>query len=102
MDNAIKFATSSVHVACQSGDVIYIYIKDDGPGVPLESQDRIFERFYRVDKARTRVTGGSGLGLAIAYEIITMHDGSLSVNSLPGRGAEFVISLPRSFNLTKL
>lgn len=96
MDNAIKFATSSVQVACRVDESVHVYVKDDGPGVPLESQDRIFERFYRVDKARTRVTGGSGLGLAIAYEIVTMHEGSLKVNSSPGSGTEFDISLPRS------
>ena len=102
MDNAIKFAVSSVLVSCQVGEAIRIHIVDDGPGVPLEAQDRIFERFYRVDKARTRVTGGSGLGLAIAYEIIAMHKGSLVVYSQPGRGAEFVITLPHATNLIKL
>ncbi|MDP3487438.1 MAG: HAMP domain-containing sensor histidine kinase, partial [Bacillota bacterium] len=96
MDNAIKFAASSVHVSCQGNGAIHLSISDDGPGVPLESQGRIFERFYRVDKARTRVTGGSGLGLAIAYEIVSMHDGSLKVNSLSGHGAEFVIMFPLS------
>ena len=95
MDNAIKFAVSSVQVSCQGGGQVHLYIRDDGPGIPLEAQDRIFERFYRVDQARARVTGGSGLGLSIAYEIVTMHNGRLAVDSQPGYGTEFVITLPR-------
>ena len=96
MDNAIKFAFSSVRVSCQGGSMINIHISDDGPGIPVESQGRIFERFYRVDRARARATGGSGLGLAIAYEIVAMHRGSLRVDSLLGLGAEFVITLPHA------
>jgi len=95
LDNAIKFAVSSVIVNCTTTDGVKLSIKDDGPGIPLDSQKRIFERFYRVDKARARTTGGSGLGLAIAYEIVNMHQGTLLVKSELGEGAEFVMELPR-------
>lgn len=94
LDNAIKFAATKVEVTCEGGESATICIEDDGPGIPAGSRERIFERFYRVDKARARNTGGSGLGLAIAWEIVAMHEGSLTVKSEPGQGAVFCLKLP--------
>jgi two-component system phosphate regulon sensor histidine kinase PhoR len=64
-------------------------------GIPEEDQPRIFERFYRVDKARSRELGGTGLGLSIVKHIVTLHGGELSVTSTPGRGSAFRFEIPR-------
>ena len=69
-------------------------VRDDGIGIPKEHQGRIFERFYRVDKSRSKVTGGTGLGLAIVKHIVTQHQGELSVESEPGKGTEIRIVFP--------
>ena len=68
-------------------------MKDEGEGIPEKDLPHIFERFYRVDKSRTRATGGSGLGLAIVKEIIELHRGSISVKSELGHGTIFTILL---------
>lgn len=70
---------------------IQIIVKDEGEGIPEKDLPHIFERFYRVDKSRTRATGGSGLGLAIVKEIIELHRGSISVKSELGHGTIFTI-----------
>ena len=69
-------------------------VRDDGPGIPAEAKARIFERFYRVDKARTREQGGTGLGLAIVKNVVQAHGGDVRVESAPGKGTEFFLSLP--------
>jgi len=95
VDNAIKFASHRVNVVLTSTpDAVDLAISDDGPGIPREAQERIFERFYRVDQSRARTTGGSGLGLAIAWEVVTAHGGSIRVDSIIGEGATFTITLP--------
>ncbi len=68
---------------------------DEGPGIPREHLPRLFERFYRVDKARSRDLGGTGLGLAIVKHITQAHGGSVSVDSVVGRGSTFRIHLPK-------
>jgi two-component system phosphate regulon sensor histidine kinase PhoR len=73
---------------------VEFYVQDFGPGVPFEHQRRIFERFYRVDKARSRESGGTGLGLSIARHIVNAHGGDIRVESELGRGATFVFTLP--------
>ena len=67
---------------------------DDGPGIPKEAQERIFERFYRVDKARSREQGGTGLGLAIVKHVVQAHGGEVHLESEPGAGARFILHLP--------
>jgi heavy metal sensor kinase len=99
LDNAFKYTPSpgSVRLGLeQSGDVAVIVVEDSGMGVAEEEQNKIFERFYRVDKARSRAQGGTGLGLAIAQWIVTQHRGSISVESRLGSGATFRVKLPLS------
>jgi signal transduction histidine kinase len=69
---------------------------DTGCGIPIEAQQRIFERFYRVDTARSRSQGGTGLGLSIVKHIVSVHEGTVAVESKPGEGSIFTITLPRS------
>jgi len=72
----------------------YITIKDTGVGIPENEQDKIFNRFYRVDKTRDRDTGGTGLGLAISHSTVMLHNGSIRVSSTPDEGSTFTIRLP--------
>ncbi|MBI4396453.1 MAG: PAS domain-containing protein [Elusimicrobia bacterium] len=97
IDNAIKFNNpgGQVRVSAQAqGPNIEITIQDSGIGIPPEDQPRIFERFYRVDKARSRELGGTGLGLAIVKHIVLNRKGSVRVKSTPGQGSEFSVTLP--------
>jgi len=71
-----------------------IFVRDDGPGSPAEALDRVFERFYRVDKARSREQGGTGLGLSIVKHIVQAHGGEVWVKSESGKGAAFCFTLP--------
>ena len=75
-----------------------MFVRDDGPGIPAEALPRVFERFYRVDKARSRDQGGTGLGLAIVKHIVQAHGGEVRVESEPGQGATFFFSLPAMQN----
>ena len=75
----------------------YIRVKDTGCGIPEDCQEQIFERFYRVDKARSRETGGTGLGLAITRNVILMHKGSIRVHSKEGEGSTFIIRIPLNY-----
>ena len=98
VDNAIKYGRpqGSVIVGGKSldGGKIEVFIQDDGPGIPAESLDRVFERFYRVDKARSREQGGTGLGLSIVKHIIQNHGGEVWAKSEAGKGATFFFTLP--------
>jgi two-component system phosphate regulon sensor histidine kinase PhoR len=98
LDNAIKYGRAGGK-ASVLGEVapdgrLEITVADDGPGIPLESQERIFERFYRVDKARSREQGGTGLGLAIVKHVVQAHGGEVRIKSDPGDGSRFIINLP--------
>jgi two-component system phosphate regulon sensor histidine kinase PhoR len=98
LDNAIKYGHQGgkVEVTGQRLEqgMIRLSVADDGPGVPPESRERIFERFYRVDKARSREAGGTGLGLAIVKHIVQCHGGRAWVESELGRGSTFHVTLP--------
>jgi two-component system, OmpR family, phosphate regulon sensor histidine kinase PhoR len=99
VDNAIKYSAegSAVEVdLTQTGDEIVVSVTDQGQGVAREHLPRLFERFYRVDKARSRDLGGTGLGLAIVKHIAQIHGGRVSVESVVGRGSTFRIHLPRT------
>jgi two-component system phosphate regulon sensor histidine kinase PhoR len=95
--NAIKYGRKDGHVAIignKSGGMIELCVRDDGPGIPAEALDRVFERFYRVDKARSREQGGTGLGLSIVKHIVQGHGGKVWAKSEPGKGAQFFFTLP--------
>src|SRR5450755_1445006 len=97
LDNAFKYNSSpgSVHLSLEhKGDRAVITVQDSGVGIAEEEQSKIFERFYRVDKARSRAQGGAGLGLAIAQGIVTQQRGSITVESRSGNGATFRVELP--------
>jgi two-component system phosphate regulon sensor histidine kinase PhoR len=86
-----------VHVSCapQGASQVRIEVADTGIGIPAESLPRIFERFYVVDKSRSRKLGGTGLGLAIVKHIVQSHEGTIDVESRPGKGTRFIVLLPR-------
>jgi heavy metal sensor kinase len=99
LDNAMKYTPSPGKVTLSAGENkaegrITVTVKDTGVGLASEDQPRIFERFYRVDKARSRELGGAGLGLAIAQWIVQLHKGSITVKSELGKGSAFTIETP--------
>jgi two-component system, OmpR family, phosphate regulon sensor histidine kinase PhoR len=98
VDNAIKYGRAEGHVVMGGRTLddgrVELGLRDDGPGIPAEAKARVFERFFRVDKARSREQGGTGLGLAIVKNVIQAHGGEVRVESAPGAGTEFVITLP--------
>lgn len=100
VENGIKYNVAGGWVKVSlDADNKYFYVKvtDSGIGIPREYQDQIFERFYRVDKARSRETGGTGLGLAITKNIILMHDGAIKVVSKEDEGSTFVVRVPLKY-----
>jgi signal transduction histidine kinase len=74
--------------------LVEVFVQDHGQGIPHEDQARVFERFFRVDKARTRASGGSGLGLAIVKHLAENAGGSVGVQSAPGQGSRFWVRVP--------
>jgi len=97
IQNAFKYTgqTGKITVLLEDiGSAVIIVVKDDGIGIPLADVDRVFQRFYRVDKARSRDFGGTGLGLAIAREIVEAHGGTITLTSQPEQGTEVRIKLP--------
>jgi len=97
VDNAIKYSpdASTIRIeAHRSGQEVMIHVTDHGPGIPKSHLPRLFERFYRVDKARSRKMGGTGLGLAIVKHIMSAHHGQVSVESELGKGSTFTLHLP--------
>jgi PAS domain S-box-containing protein len=100
LDNAIKYSDSGDRVDVEiEEDVswLLVRIRDTGVGIPTEDLNELFDRFYRVDKDRSRATGGSGLGLAISKQIVEMHGGSISVESEIDAGSVFEVRLPKAF-----
>lgn len=96
IDNAIKFnrANGAVTIVYEAGERDRIMVTDTGEGIPGQHLDRVFERFYRVDRARSRELGGTGLGLAIVKHLAKAHGGEVSVSSRVGEGTRFTIELP--------
>ena len=103
-DNAIKYSYSKGIISIvieQNDSYVILKVRDKGIGIPPDEQERIFERFYRVDKSRSREVGGTGLGLSIVKHAVIIHNGSIRLNSTPGEGSEFIITLPKEGSLPK-
>jgi two-component system phosphate regulon sensor histidine kinase PhoR len=97
IDNSVKYTPPGGRIivgSLRAETETIIYVKDNGFGIPAESLPRIFERFYRVDKGRSREMGGTGLGLSIVKHIVERHGGKVSVESEPGKGSEFRVAIP--------
>jgi two-component system sensor histidine kinase SenX3 len=97
LTNAVSYSPPRTRVAVAArclGDVVEISVTDQGIGIPAAEQSRIFERFYRVDPARSRITGGTGLGLAIVKHVCANHGGECTVWSVEGEGSTFTLRLP--------
>ncbi len=96
-DNALKYTPDGGEIRvslCQQGNEVVLTFRDNGVGIPEAEQAHIFDRFYRVDKARSRATGGTGLGLSIVHQLVQLHGGSIAVSSAPEQGSTFTVTLP--------
>ena len=100
IDNAIKYSPAGAEIVVRVGagkdSQSIVEVVDQGPGVPQEHQSKIFDRFYRVDSARSREWGGAGLGLAIVRWAVEIHGGQVSFESVEGQGSTFRVALPSS------
>jgi two-component system phosphate regulon sensor histidine kinase PhoR len=99
IDNALKYSEGGTSVsveALETNDEILIFVRDQGCGIASDHLPRLFERFYRVDRARSRELGGTGLGLSIVRHIVQCHHGRVTVESTPGIGSSFCIHLPKA------
>jgi len=97
LDNAIKYTSAGGQItvgAQRAGKTIEFFVRDTGMGIPEEDLPRLFERFYRVDKARSRELGGTGLGLSIVKHLVAAHNGTIRVESTVGKGSTFFFTLP--------
>ena len=98
LDNALKHTPGGGKVTVTAGPFdasqVEVSVSDTGPGIPAGDLPRIFERFYRVDKSRSRTTGGVGLGLTIARRLVEAHGGRIAAQSEVGKGSTFVVTLP--------
>ena len=103
LENAVNYSPQGGRIVLsagidESGRELMLSVADNGPGIAPEHHDRIFERFYRVDKARSRKLGGTGLGLSIVKHIVMVHKGRVAVRSEPGKGSTFFIFIPFHHN----
>ncbi|GAA2726396.1 sensor histidine kinase [Cellulomonas aerilata] len=97
LDNAVRYSPEGTHVGVGAravGDMVQIAVVDQGIGIRPDEQERVFERFYRVDPARSRETGGTGLGLSIVKHVAADHGGDVSIWSQPGKGSTFTLRIP--------
>lgn len=97
VSNSIKYTPNGGMIVMTASNIengVRITVQDNGIGIPEEDLPRLFERFYRVDKARSRERGGTGLGLAIAREIVKLHGGKIEVESQFGKGTKMTVTLP--------
>jgi two-component system sensor histidine kinase SenX3 len=99
VDNAVAYSPDGTRVSVvvrRNDGLVEIAVTDQGIGIGADDQDRIFERFYRVDPARSRATGGTGLGLSIVKHVAANHGGEVTLWSVPGQGSTFTLRLPES------
>lgn len=97
ISNAVKYTRDGGKISIQAGtkdELIWISVRDNGIGIPEDDVSKVFDRFYRVDKARSRESGGTGLGLSIAQEIVSRHNGKITLTSRQGKGTVITVSLP--------
>lgn len=101
MDNAVKYNNEGGSVWAEvgrQGDDAVIKVRDNGIGIAAKDKERVFERFYRVDKSRSKQTGGTGLGLSIVKHIVAYHNGGIAIESEPGKGTEITVTIPVSID----
>ena len=99
MENAIKYTQEGGRIVVtldRTTRNAILSVKDNGPGIPQDAIPHIFDRFFRVDKARSRETGGTGLGLSIVRQMVLLHGGTIRVESQEGKGSDFIVELPVS------
>ena len=97
VSNAVKYTPDGGKIDIRvgtSGKNVFVRVTDNGIGIPEKDLPRLFDRFYRVDKARSRESGGTGLGLSIAQEILNQHKGSIEISSEFGKGTSVLITMP--------
>ena len=97
ISNAFKYTRDGGVVSITAGrkeELVWVCVRDNGIGIPEEDVPKVFDRFYRVDKARSRESGGTGLGLSIASEIVARHNGKIALNSKLGKGTSITMTLP--------
>jgi len=101
LDNAIKY-TDQGEITLSAGvqeNRVHIQVRDTGIGIPKENIPRIFERFYVVDKSRSRKSGGTGLGLSIVKHIVLLHQGRIGIESIPGEGTTVTVAFPANLSV---
>lgn len=99
LDNAVKYSNKKTEIlvgAAMKNDDLILFVRDSGYGISEEHMPRLFERFYRIDKGRSREEGGTGLGLAIVKHIVNAMNGIIEVDSAPGKGTNFTIKIPQN------
>ena len=97
ISNAVKYSPDGSPItvgAHRDGNVVVLWVQDEGMGIPADLHEKIFERFFRIDNTDRRAVGGTGLGLALVRDIVTAHSGRVWVESAPGKGSMFYVSLP--------